>query len=172
MPCNNGLTDPLRAFGTKIAWVTHENNHDRDGSDCSNFFEVFVAAEVRMRTLKSLASGNRGQELWHEFYVDEHDMRITENRYSALIPGSSHLEQVLRSYGFGNVLIAGTKTNACCESTGRDAMIMDFRVVTISDCLAALSDEEHRATLETFIQQCGDVMTAEEVLLALRKGQQ
>ena len=172
MPCINGLTDRLRAFGTKIAWVTHENNHDRDGSDWSNFFEVFVAAEVRMRTLESLAHGNRGRELWHELHVDEHDMRITKNRYSVLIPSSSHLERVLRSYGFENVLIAGTKTNACCESTGRDAMMIDFRVVMISDCVAALSDEEHRATLETFIQQFGDVMTAEEVLVALRKGQQ
>ena len=101
-----------------------------------------------MRTLESLASGNRGQELWHEFHVDEQDMRITKNRYSALIPGSSHLGRALRSYGFENVLIAGTKTNACCESTGRDAMIMDFRGVTISDCLAALSDEEHRRRLK------------------------
>ena len=66
-----------------------------------------------------------------------------------------------------NVLIAGTKTNVCCESTARDAMQLDFRVVLVSDCCAALSDDEHRATLETVIQQFGDVMTAEEVLAAL-----
>jgi ureidoacrylate peracid hydrolase len=52
----------------------------------------------------------------------------------------------------------------CCEATGRDAMMLDFNVVMVSDCLAALSDEEHRATLETMIQQFGDVMTAGEVL--------
>ena len=172
VPCINVLTDRLRPFGAKVAWVTHENNHDRDGSDWSKFFEVFVAAEVRMRTLESLALGNRGQELWHELHVDAHDMRFTKNLYSALIPDSSHLERVLRSYGFENVIIAGTKTNVSCESTGRDAIISDFRVVVISDCLAALSDEEHRATLETFIRQFGDVMTAEEVLVALRKGRQ
>jgi len=38
----------------------------------------------------------------------------------------------------------------------------------VSDCLAALSDDEHRASLETFIQQFGDVMTSAEVLAALR----
>jgi ureidoacrylate peracid hydrolase len=38
----------------------------------------------------------------------------------------------------------------------------------VSDCCAALSDDEHLATLETFIQQFGDVMTAGEVLKALK----
>ena len=85
-----------------------------------------------------------------------------------MIPGSSSLERVLRGYGIENVLVAGTKTNVCCEATGRDAMMLDFKVVMVSDCLAALSDEEHRATLETFIQQFGDVMDHLEVLALLR----
>ena len=34
----------------------------------------------------------------------------------------------------------------------------------LSDCTAALSDEEHRATLENMIQQFGDVLTADEAL--------
>ena len=33
---------------------------------------------------------------------------------------------------------------------------------------AALSDDEHRGTLENIIQQFGDVMTADEVLARLR----
>jgi len=61
-------------------------------------------------------------------------------------------------------LIAGTKTNICCESTGRDAMMLDFNAVMLSDCTAALSDEEHRSALENFIQQFGDVMTHQEAI--------
>ena len=91
-----------------------------------------------------------------------------KNRYSALIPGASQLERILRAGGTENVLISGTKTDVCCESTGRDAMMMDFRVVMLSDCMAALSDDEHRDTLETMIQQFGDVMTRGEVLAVLR----
>ena len=93
---------------------------------------------------------------------------MIKNRYSALIPGSSPLERVLRSHGIRNLLIAGTKTNVCCEATGRDAMMMDYRTVMVSDCLAALSDDEHRASLETFIQQFGDVMASAEVLAVLK----
>jgi ureidoacrylate peracid hydrolase len=47
-------------------------------------------------------------------------------------------------------------------------MMLDFKVVMVSDCCAALSDDEHLATLETFIQQFGDVMTGGEVLKALK----
>src|SRR5690606_40367132 len=109
-----------------------------------------------------------GQRVWRDLVVDKSDLQVIKNRYSALIPGSSHLERVLRSFGIENLLIAGTKTNVCCESTARDAMMMDFNVVMVSDCLAALSDEEHQASLETFIQQFGDVMSSDEVLAVLR----
>jgi ureidoacrylate peracid hydrolase len=74
---------------------------------------------------------------------------------------------VLRGLGIDTVLIAGTKTNVCCEATARDAMMLDFKVVMVSDCCAALSDDEHRASLETIIQQFGDVLTGEEVLARL-----
>jgi nicotinamidase-related amidase len=99
--------------------------------------------------------------------VDPADVHVVKNRYSALIPGSSNLERVLRGLGIENLLVTGTKTNVCCEATGRDAMMMDFRVVMVSDCLAALSDDEHRASLETFIQQFGDVMTKDEAVAVL-----
>ena len=49
-------------------------------------------------------------------------------------------------------------------------MMLDYKVVLISDCTAALSDDEHRATLENVIQQFGDVLTAEEALALLEAG--
>ena len=85
-----------------------------------------------------------------------------------MIRGSSTLDSVLRDRGIDTILIAGTKTNVCCESTARDAMMLDYRVVMVEDCCAALSDDEHLASLETIIQQFGDVMTASEVLERLR----
>ena len=89
-----------------------------------------------------------------------------------MIAGSSGLERLLRSLDIDTVLIAGTKTNVCCEATARDAMMLDFKVVMVSDCCAALSDEEHRSALENIIQQFGDVMTGEEVVERLRRAQQ
>ena len=47
--------------------------------------------------------------------------------------------------------------------------MMDFRVVMVSDATAALSDDEHRATLETIIQQFGDVLRVDEIAERLPK---
>lgn len=47
-------------------------------------------------------------------------------------------------------------------------MMLDLKVVMVSDCCAALSDDEHRSALENIIQQFGDVMTRDEILERLR----
>jgi len=168
VPNINALANELRDMGILICWVTHANRHIAGGSDWDGFFNRFVAKDVRERTIQSLSPDGDGQKVWHELTVEAGDLHIVKNRYSALIPGSSPLERILRSRRVRNLLIAGTKTNVCCEATGRDGMMLDFDIVMVSDCLAALSDEEHRASLETFIQQFGDVMTSEEVVSTLR----
>jgi len=167
VPAINRLAAGLRTAGGTIIWVTHANIGTGRGSDWANFFEHFVADEVRERTIASLSPGGEGQRLWPGLDSHPGDVFLQKNRYSALIPGSSPLERVLRGLGLDTLLIAGTKTNVCCESTARDAMMMDFKVVLVEDACAALSEEEHRATLETIIQQFGDVMRVDEVLARL-----
>ena len=158
----NALSAQLRARGVPIIWVLHANTHARGRSDWELFFNHVVAHEVRQRTIDSLAPGQ--QQVWQELHTTPDDIVLVKNRYSALTPGSSPLERVLRNLGCDTVLVAGTKTNICCESTARDAMMLDFKVVMVQDCCAALSDDEHRAALENIIQQFGDVMTSAQVL--------
>jgi len=163
----NRLNARLREIGVPVIWVTHANNSADGKNDWPEFFDHFVADEVRQKTIDGLAPGADGQKIWPELDVAPEDTQIFKNRYSALISGSSSLESLLLGQGIDTLLIAGTKTNVCCESTARDAMMLDFKTVMLSDCCAALSDEEHRATLEIIIQQFGDVMTADEALAAL-----
>ena len=160
----NTLVGALREKGAVICWVTHANSPVGGGSDWDGFFNNFVAEDVRGKTIKSLTPGNPDTLTWHELNAESEDVHLFKNRYSALIQGSSTLERVLRGRGVKNILITGTKTNICCEATGRDAMMLDFNTVMVSDCTAALSDEEHRASLETFIQQFGDVLTHTEAI--------
>lgn len=162
VPPINDLARRLRPLGAKIIWVLHANMRRGDKSDWEMFFNHIVADEVRLKTIDSLLPGR--QSVWSGLEQGNDDVVILKNRYSALIHGSSQLEPALRNFGIDTLLIAGTKTNVCCEATARDAMMLDFRTVMVSDCCAALSDDEHLATLETFIQQFGDVMTAGEVI--------
>ena len=160
----NRLAAGLRAAGGTVIWCTHANVGVGTTSDWRNFFDHFVSDDLRSRTIESLSPGGSGQAIWEELDVQDGDVKLFKNRYSALVPGSSQLERVLRSLGLDTLLICGTKTNVCCESTARDAMMMDFKVVMVSDGTAALSQDEHRASLENIIQQFGDVMTADEIL--------
>lgn len=159
----NQLAAKLRRRGVTIVWVAHENR--ADGRDWAGFFDAFVAPGRRAEAAAALAAGSRLQQLWPELEVAPSDLRVAKNRYSALITGS--LEKTLKDKGIDTLLLAGTKTNVCVECTARDAMMLDFKVVLVSDCTAALSDDEHRATLENVIQQFGDVRTAEEALALL-----
>jgi ureidoacrylate peracid hydrolase len=162
----NTLTGELRSLGVPVIWVLHANAQHGGKSDWELFFNYIVADDVRERTLASLAAAR--QEVWSELVVGPDDRTVLKNRYSALIPGSSQLERVLRGMEIDTLLVAGTKTNICCESTARDAMMLDFKTIMVEDCCAALSDDEHRAALENMIQQFGDVMTAQEVIARLR----
>jgi ureidoacrylate peracid hydrolase len=161
----NRLTTELRKLDVPVIWVLHANTQIAGRSDWELFFNHIVADQVKEKTLESLSPGR--QEIWTDLTVGPGDRTVVKNRYSALIPGSSHLERILRSLDVDTILIAGTKTNICCESTARDAMMLDFKTVMVEDCCAALSDDEHRAALENMIQQFGDVMTADEVLARL-----
>ncbi|HYG55034.1 MAG TPA: isochorismatase family cysteine hydrolase [Burkholderiales bacterium] len=157
----NRLAQALRQRGVPVIWVMHENRGD--GADWAGFFDVFVSD--RAKAAAALAAGSEMQQLWPELQAAPQDLRVAKNRYSALINGD--FQQALRERGIDTLLLAGTKTNVCVESTARDAMMLDFKVVVLSDCTAALSDDEHRATLENIIQQFGDVRTADEVLSLL-----
>lgn len=160
----NRLAAALRTEGGKVVWCTHANVSVDDTSDWRNFFDHFVSDNIRSRTIESLSPGGSGQAIWHELHVEDSDIKLFKNRYSALIPGSSQLERMLRSLDIDTLLICGTKTNICCESTARDAMMLDFKVIMVSDGTAALSDEEHRVALENVIQQFGDVLSSKEIM--------
>ena len=168
VPNINRLAARLRALGVPVVWIVHANRLHDDRSDWEVFFNHVVRnPEVRRRMAESLAPER--QKVWDELEVAPGDITVVKNRYSALAHGASTLERVLRNLGVDTVLVAGTKTNVCCDSTARDAMMLDFKAVLVSDCCAALSDDEHLASLETFIQQFGDVMSTDEVLASLRK---
>jgi ureidoacrylate peracid hydrolase len=156
----NRLAAELRRRGVPVIWVLHENR--KDGRDWAGFFDAFVAPGRRAEAAAALAGGSEQQKLWPELEVRAEDVRVSKNRYSAFI--RSDFEKMLRQRSIDTLLIAGTKTNVCCECTARDAMMLDYKVVLLSDCTAALSDEEHRATLENVIQQFGDVLSADEAI--------
>ena len=111
-----------------------------------------------------MTPGNPGHDFWAGLDIKPHDQIVPKYRYSAFIQGSSDLPEQLRAKGFDTVLICGTVTNTCCESSARDATMLNFRTIMVSDGLAAQNDAEHAASLTAFYLIFGDVLTVDEVI--------
>jgi predicted PurR-regulated permease PerM len=69
-----------------------------------------------------------------------------------------------------SVIVVGVATQVCCESTARDACMLNFKTLMISDACATDSDELHNASLNAFYQNFGDVQSVDEVIASLQRG--
>jgi nicotinamidase-related amidase len=106
--------------------------------------------------------------LWHEFEVDDADLLVEKTAMSAFFPGFSPLQDLLKERDIDTVLITGTVTNVCCESSARDASPLGYRVIMVADANSAWRDEDHNAALYTIYRTFGDVRTTDEVIGLIR----
>jgi len=170
VPNINRIAQALRAAGGIVVWI--QATHPATGrSAWPMFFENFVGPEQAAHIRSKLAPGAEGHALFSELDVQPRDLIVPKDRFSALIQGASNLEAELRGRNIESVIITGTNTNVCCESTARDAMMLDFRTFMVEDANAAFTDAEHVAGLTTVAQVFADVLTSEE-MIALIEGRQ
>ncbi len=90
------------------------------------------------------------------------EYRIVKHKFDAFF--ETDLDAILRYHRVDTVIITGTATNACCESTARSAFMRDYKVVFPSDANATFDEAMHRATLVNIDLLFGRVLTTEELL--------
>lgn len=169
VPNINRLAQTTRDGGGLVVWVQMTVARRQEWALVLDNLLTPAQAE---RVLEGIKPGSEGQALWPAMDAKPSDLFITKNRYSAFLPSSSNIAQELRSRGIENVVITGTLTNVCCESSARDAAMQDFKTFMISDANAARTDEEHMGTLVNFIQTFGDVRSTDEMIFMLENGAQ
>ena len=165
VPNINRMAKALRAAGGTVVWIQttavgaleHWGNHHK---------HMLTPDRVDKR-LTQLDENHEGFKVYPKLEALPGDLRVKKVKYSAFIAGSSDIDAQLKARGIETLLITGTVTNVCCESTARDAMMLDYRVVMLSDGNASLTDEEHAASLNNFMVFFGDVMTADEAISRL-----
>jgi ureidoacrylate peracid hydrolase len=169
VPNINRLAAALRGRAGHVVWIRNGTSGTRQS--WSTYHDGLMTPERMRRRYEAMEEGHDGFEFWHENDIRAEDTCLTKTRYSAFIHGSSDVERLLRERDLDTVLIAGTATNICCESTARDAMMLNFKTVMVADGLAAASDEEHNASLSALYGQFADVQTVDEVLQSLDRGE-
>jgi ureidoacrylate peracid hydrolase len=166
VPNVNRISAALRKAGGTMVYI--QNTIDATAKEAwSNWF-TFMSGERRAGAMdEAFAPGSYGHSLWPELEVLPGDLKIRKNRFGAFVPGSSNLHAELQARNIDTVIITGTATNVCCESTARDAMMMNYKTIFVADGTATYNDDEHNATLGIMLAMFADVMTTDEVVTRL-----
>jgi ureidoacrylate peracid hydrolase len=160
VPNINRLAKAMRAAGGLVVWI--QTTATGGLEHWGNYHSHMLTPERRQKRLASLDEGAEGFKLYPALEALPIDPRVKKIKYSAFITGSSDIDAQLKGRSIDTLLIAGTATNVCCESSARDAMMLDYRVIMLSDANATWTDEEHASTLNSFLLFFGDVMTTAE----------
>jgi ureidoacrylate peracid hydrolase len=167
VPNINRLAQAVRESGGAVVWIKTTFKDDAL-KNWSTYFEM-VTPQQGAKRIAALTAGSKGHELWAALDMRPDDLIVEKNRFSAFIQGSSDLAEVLRGRGIDTVLITGTVTNVCCESTARDAMMLNFKTIMVTDGNAAVTDEDHSASLCAFYLTFGDIMSTDMLIACLAR---
>jgi ureidoacrylate peracid hydrolase len=162
VPNINRLAQAVRETGGTVVWIKTTFKGDAL-QNWSTYFEM-VTPQQSAKRIEALTADSKGHQLWADLDVRAEDVIVEKNRFSAFIQGSSNLAEVLRGRGIDTILITGTVTNVCCESTARDAMMLNFKTVMVTDGNAAVTDEDHNGSLRAFYLMFGDIASTDMLM--------
>lgn len=161
----NRLSRAIRDAGGTNVFLRYTTG-DLDGA--WSVFGRRMGPDMTPRHKKAFTPGNHYHAFWPTLDVRPDDLVIDKHRFSAFTADASPLHAELQARGIDTLLITGTLTNCCCETNARDAMQLNYNVIMVADANAALSDEEHAATLHILGFVFADLNSTEELVERLR----
>jgi len=167
VPNINAISEAVRRGGGLNVFMRMSVTEESLGS-WSNWFAFFHTRESTAEFAQAFGPGGHHHALWPAIDVQPADLILNKTRFSAFVPGASDLHATLQARGIDTLIITGTLTNCCCESTARDAMQMNYKLVFVTDANAALSDAAHNATLDNMCMLFADVRSAAETVTMIR----
>jgi ureidoacrylate peracid hydrolase len=96
---------------------------------------------------KSFRKGTWGAEMVDALKPEPEDI-VVEGKRGLCGFATTNLDFILRSRGITDIALGGFLTNCCVESTMRTGYEKGYRVVTLTDCTATVSEEEQRFAVE------------------------
>jgi len=167
VPNINEIARTIRMTGGIVVWI--KTTFTEESLSSWSTFYGMSSPERNAKRIAALTKGSIGHELWADLDVKADDLTVEKTRYSAFTEGSSNLSNVLSARGITSVIVTGTLTNVCCDSTARDAMMLNFKPIMITDGNAAATDDDHNASLAQFYLTFGDIMSTDMVISCLER---
>lgn len=111
---------------------------------------------------KVLQRGSRGSAIHDSIKPTKADMIISKERYDAFL--DTNLEKALKERKIKNLIIVGTMTEVCCDTTARSAMMRDFKVVFCSDLTFTKDPQLQKSTIQTMNNNFASVLSSNQIL--------
>ena len=148
VPAQKRLIERCQQTGIPVIWTVQEHF----AVDASRAQKKLAAHTAKRRQVSCLAG------TWDAEIIDElkplaavnPTYVLRKHRFGAFY--ETRLELLLRQLGVRTLLIAGTTTNACVETTIREAYLRDYDVVAVSDCISGINAEWEEAAQKVWAQ--------------------
>jgi nicotinamidase-related amidase len=160
LPRVRALIEACRRLDVPVVYTAHNLAPDVAG-DFPELFEPIAAG--------ALAEGSIGADV-HPAIQPAPGERVIRVKHSYDAFAGTDLDYVLRARGVRTVIVCGTLTNFCCESTARSAFSHVYHVVFGSDVTASDSAIGHEATLRTIRCGFGRVLDHATIVRVLESG--
>jgi ureidoacrylate peracid hydrolase len=168
VPNVNRISAALREAGGLVAYI--QKTFDEIAVvTWSTFFDHFCTPERRQRMIETFGPGAFGHAIWSGLDVLPQDLKVQKRRFGAFAPGSSDLHAILQARGVDTLIVTGTASQVCCESTARDAMMLNYKVFFVTDGNATFTDAEHNATLSAMAHTFCDVIGSDALIALIRQ---
>ena len=108
----------------------------------------------------AFVKGEWGAEIVDTLAPQQGDV-VVEGKRGLDTFATTNLDFILRARGIETIALGGFLTNCCVESTMRSGYEKGFHVITLSDCVAATSPEEHENAIKFDYPMFSEVMSAD-----------
>jgi nicotinamidase-related amidase len=108
----------------------------------------------------AFVKGEWGAEIVDALAPQEGDV-VVEGKRGLDTFATTNLDFILRARGITTIALGGFLTNCCVESTMRTGYEKGYEVITLSDCVAATSPEEHENAIKFDYPMFSDVKTSQ-----------
>lgn len=153
------LIERCQAAGMPVIWTVQEHLQ----SDAVRAKKKLAAHTAKRKQVSALAG------TWDAEIVEElkalaavnPTFVVRKHRFGAFY--ATRLEQLLRMLGTQALFVTGTTTNACVETTIREAYLRDYDVVAVKDCISGVKAEWEEAAQAVWAQYFGVISDSREI---------
>lgn len=148
VPAVKTLIERCQPAGMPVIWTLQEHFK----TDVVRGRKKLAAHTAKRKQISALAGS------WDGAIIDElkalaeinPSMVVRKHRFGAFY--ATRLEQLLRMLGTQTLFVTGTTTNACVETTIREAYLRDYDVVAVTDCISGVNEEWEQTALQVWGQ--------------------